>query len=101
MRLPFEAEAVAEFEAAAAWYEGERLGYGALFASEVARAVGRAASFPHSGPRVPRTDPEHDVRRFVVRRFPHVVITAIVSGQRVVVAVADGRRRPTYWRSRL
>lgn len=101
MRLPFEAEAVAEFEDAAAWFEREREGYGALFVSEVRRAVDRAADLPHSGPRVPGTDPERDVRRFVVRRFPYLVITAIVTGQRAVVAVAHGRRRPGYWRDRL
>jgi plasmid stabilization system protein ParE len=101
MRLPFEADAVAEFEDAAAWYEREREGYGALFVWEVRRAVDRAAALPRSGPRVPGTDPERDVRRFVVRRFPYLVITAIVAGQRAVVAVAHGRRRPGYWRDRL
>ena len=101
MRLPFEAEAVDELEDAAAWYEREREGYGALFVSQVRRAVDRAADLPHSGPRVHGTDPERDVRRFVVRRFPYQVITAIVGGQRAVVAVVHGRRRPGYWRDRL
>ncbi len=101
MRLPFEAEAVAEFEDAAAWYEREREGYGALFVNEVRRAVERAANLPGSGPRVSGSHPEHDVRRFVVRRFPYLVITAIVSGERAVVAIAHGRRRPGYWRDRL
>ena len=101
MRLPFEAEAVAEFEDAAAWYEREREGYGALFVAEVRRAVDRAVDLPRSGPRIPGTDPARDVRRFVVRRFPYLVITAIVLDERAVVAVAHGRRRPGYWRDRL
>ncbi len=46
-------------------------------------------------------DPERDVRRFVVRVFPYSVVTALVSGQRAVVAVAHGRRDPLYWRDRL
>jgi len=101
MRLPFETDAFAELADAAAWYEGERRGYGALFVSEVRRAVERAADLPRSGARVPGTQDGHDVRRFVVRRFPYAIITAIVVGQRAVVAVAHGRREPGYWRDRL
>jgi len=101
MRLPFEAEALAEFESAAVWYEERRTGYGALFASEVRRAIARAADLPQSGRRVRGTSPAHDVRRFIVRRFPYVVVTARIAGERAVVAVAHSRRRPGYWRSRL
>lgn len=101
MRLPFQADAAEEFEEAAAWYERERRGYGALFAAEVLRAVERACELPHSGPRVPGTPEARDVRRFVVRRFPYTVVTATVAGQQAVVAVAHGRRGPGYWRERL
>ena len=58
MRLPFESGAADELEATAAWYEGERPGYGALFLSEVQRSVDRAARLPQSGARVPGLDPE-------------------------------------------
>jgi toxin ParE1/3/4 len=101
MRLPFEAEAVTELEEAARWYESERAGYGALFVREVRRSVARAASFPRSGTPVDGLNPACDVRRFVVRRFPYLVITALFGEQRAVVAIAHGRRRPGYWRDRL
>lgn len=101
MRLPFVEAAVAEFEDAAAWYERERRGYGALLVSEVRRTVDRAAGLPGSGPRVPATKSERDVRRFVVRRFPYLVVTALVAGERAVVAIAHTHRRPGYWRTRL
>ena len=101
MRLPFEEEAAAELIDAAAWYERERKGFGALFVAEVRRTVARAADLPRSGPRVAGCHPDRDVRRFVVRRFPYLVVTAIVSGERAVVAVAHGRRRPGYWRDRV
>ena len=90
-----------EREDAVIWYESEREGYGDLFASEVRRAVARAAALPGSGVSVAGVPAEHDVRRFVLRRFPYSVITALIDGQRVVVAVAHGRRRPGYWRDRL
>jgi hypothetical protein len=50
MRLPFEAEAFAEFEDAAARYEPERHGYGALFVSEVRQACPRPPTFPAVAP---------------------------------------------------
>ena len=57
MRLPFEAGAVTELEDAAAWYERERDGYGALFVSEVRRAVERAEDLPRSGTPIPGITP--------------------------------------------
>lgn len=101
MRLPFESDAADELGAAAAWYERERVSYGALFLSEVRRSVDRAARFPQSGIRVPGLDPERDIRRFVLRRFPYSVVTAMVDGRRAVVAVAHASREPGYWRDRL
>jgi toxin ParE1/3/4 len=86
MRLPFEAEAAAEFEEAVAWYEREREGLGAMFVSEVRRAIDRAADLPRSGPCVGDT---------------YLVITGLVAGQRAVLAVAHTRRRLGYWRERL
>ena len=68
---------------------------------EVLRCIDRASELPQSGIRVPRTNPERDVRRFVVRRFPYLVVTAVVNGGRAVVAVVHGRRKPDYWRNRL
>ena len=101
MGLPFVAEAVEELEEAADWYDNERPGLGEQFATEVARIVERAAELPHSGSSVAGTDPSRDVRRFVVRRFPYLVVTAIIARQRAVVAVAHHSRRPGYWRDRL
>lgn len=101
MRLPFEEGAVDELVAATEWYESERLGYGQLFVSEVTEAVERAAEFPSSGAAAEGADPGHDVRVFPTRRFPCLVVTAIVAGRRAVVAVAHTSRRPGYWRDRL
>lgn len=64
MKLPFEADAADELEAAVTWYERERAGHGDLFASAVRRTLDRAARFPQSGIRAAaRTD--HLQRRCV------------------------------------
>lgn len=103
MELPFDDQAVAELEAAAVWYERERLRYGTRFVDEVEARVERAARFPASGPRVTVDGiaAEHDVRKFPLSRFPYEVITAVVGGRRGVIAVAHMKRRPGYWRDRL
>lgn len=101
MQLPFIAEAASELEEAAIWYERERSGRGTTFTTAVARAVGRAATLPKMGARVPATPVEREVRRFVVRRFPYSLVTALVDGQQAVVALVHGRRRPGYWLDRL
>ncbi|MBI2898397.1 MAG: type II toxin-antitoxin system RelE/ParE family toxin [Deltaproteobacteria bacterium] len=99
--LPFAAEAADELEAAAAWYESERPGYGSLFLEEVARKAKLAARFPQSGTRVSGFDVGHDVRSFRIRRFPYSLVTAVVGGQATVFAVAHHSREPGYWCSRL
>jgi toxin ParE1/3/4 len=101
MRLPVDPAAAAELGAAVAWHEGERPGQGSLLMDEVARRVEQAARFPRSGAPVLGLDARYDVRMFIVRRFPYVVITALVNEQRVVIAVAHTSRTPGYWRDRL
>lgn len=101
MKLPFEADAADELEAAATWYERQRAGHGDSFASAVQRTVDRAARFPQSGIRAHGFDRERDVRRFSVLRFPYSIVTAIVNGRRAVVAVAHARREPGYWSDRV
>jgi len=39
-------------------------------------------------------------RRYVMRRFPFVVVYRVVGSTVEVVAVAHGRRKPGYWKSR-
>ena len=101
MRLPFVAEAADDLQKAAAWYESRRSGYGSLLVAEVMQVAERAAQLPLSGAPVRDMDPARDVRRFLVRRFPYSVITAIVNDERAIVAVAHGRRDPGYWHERL
>ena len=101
MRLPFEETAADELEAVAQFYEQERTGYGRLFLVEVRTKVARAADFPKSGTPVLGTAEQHDVRAFVLSKFPYTVVTAIVTGRRAVVAVAHHHRHPGYWQDRL
>lgn len=99
--LPFEAEAAAELDAAAGWYERERAGLGQRFLTEVGRVVALAARIPGSGAPVPDMPEAADVRRHLLKRFPFRVLVANVGGRRAVVAVAHMSRAPGYWAERL
>lgn len=101
MLLELHPEAVEELEAAVAWHNRERPGHGDLLYDEVRRRVMQATRLPRSGAPVAGFDARYDVRSYGLRRFPDRVITAVVSGAPLVVAITHTRREPAYWRDRL
>ena len=101
MRLRLHPAALVELDEAVDYLEARRAGFGALLFDEVTRRIAQAARWPSSGPPVAGFAERHDVRQFVVKRFRYVVVTALVRGERLVVAVAHTSRRPGYWRERL
>jgi len=101
MLLELHPEAVEELEAAVAWHNRERLGYGDLLFDELRKRVAQATRFPRSGAPVVGFEPGYDVRSYSLRRFAYRVITAVVNGTPLVVAVAHTSREPSYWRERL
>ena len=91
----FHPEASEEYAAALEWYArcGEHLGQS--FEQEIERAVQFVAASPE---RWARYGSYH--RRILVRRFPYILVY-LLKGTRIwIVAVAHGRRKPGYWRSR-
>jgi plasmid stabilization system protein ParE len=85
-----------ELDRAVAYYESCRIGLGIEFAEEVYRAVSLATAFPEAG-----SPCSLNTRRLLVRRFPFAVIYRVKGRIVQVVAVADLRRQPGYWRDRL
>jgi len=92
----FHAEAADELRAAVLWY-GERSPRAASeFIGELDDALGKIQEAPGRwkcvlGP----------WRRYVLHRFPFLIIYRETSHGIEVVAIAHGRRRPGYWRSRI
>lgn len=97
----YEEEAEDELIEAAAWYDAQREGLGEAFIGEVQRQVGRAAKAPEAFPTLESPGTERALRRAVLRRFPFVVVFVPVDDTLRVLAVAHGRRKPTYWTRRL
>ena len=101
MLLGLHPAAVEELDAAVRWHEDERPGHGAMLYEAVRKRVAQASRFPGSGAPIVGFCEKYDVRSYRVRDFRYRVITAVVSGTPVVIAVAHMRREPGYWRDRL
>ena len=101
MRLRLHPSALAELDEAVGYLENERSGLGQRLFAEVRLRVGQAARLPTSGSPVSGFAERHDVRQFVVRRFPYLVVTALIGEERLVVAIAHTRREPGYWKTRV
>jgi toxin ParE1/3/4 len=95
------AEAVDELRDASAWYEERRVGLGLVFVAAVDRAVDRIARWPGAGVLVDGVDPQLQVRRVPVERFPYSLAYVVGDDGVTVVAVVHGRRRPRYWVGRV
>ena len=88
--------ALADVEAAQRWYAERSPRTGALFAREIDRGVAQIAASPASWPQVsPR------LRRYVVRRFPYLMLFRVdADGAVLIAAVAHQRQSPALWRQR-
>lgn len=92
----FTREARAELLGQTVYYEEIEQGLGARFRSEVEGAAQRAAAYPlHGKPAAGGT------RRRLVAGFPFAVIYTEEDYGVLIHAIADGRRLPEYWLSRL
>jgi len=95
MRFYFHEHAEAEFYSAVDYYEDCRHGLGIEFAREVYATIDRVTKYPEAW-----SPMSENTRRCLVNRFPFGVIYQVKSGSVLIIAVADLRRRPDYWRER-
>ncbi len=95
MRFTFHEDAEKEFDKAIDYYEDCRRGLGMDFAQEVYAAISRIIQYPDACSPMSK-----NTRRCLVHRFPFGVIYRVKSGNIEIVAVADLRRRPEFWRER-
>jgi plasmid stabilization system protein ParE len=92
----FHPAALQEFEAADDWYAERSADASAEFLSAIADALENISSSSRRWPRY-----LYGTRRFVLQRFPFSVV--YLDGPDVVriVAVANAKRKPGYWRQRV
>ena len=95
-------EAVAELEAAAAWYEEQSEGLGLALVAEFRRRLGAALETPGTGSPRGVTPGGAQIRRCRLHRFKRYAIVLATIGQiPTVLAVEHSSRMPGYWRNRL
>jgi plasmid stabilization system protein ParE len=83
-------------ESAYDWYAARDIGVAAAFREELQHAVDVVARDPLTWPRY-----GGHARRYVFPRFPFSLVFRMRGDEVEVLAIAHGKRRPGYWRSRL
>ena len=91
----FHPDAIAEAKAAYEWYAERNPAAANAFMAVLNDAVNRIPNSPERWPLH-----LHGTRKFLLRRFPYSVIYRLTDAAIQVVAVAHGRRRPGYWKTR-
>ncbi len=94
-RVSFHELAEFELNDAITFLEERREGLGSRFLTAVESAVAYIRQHPEASPVVIK-----DIRRKVLKRFPYSLMFAVRSDQIRILAVANQKRRPFYWRSR-
>jgi plasmid stabilization system protein ParE len=97
MSLPviLTAEAEAELDEAAQWYEQRSAGLGVDLVARVRDTLSQIGDTPELYPEV-----HNDIRRAAVRRFPYGVFYRRTTDRVEVIAVFHDRRDPSIWQSR-
>ena len=94
-RISFHEMAEQELNEAASYYNAQRPGLGNVFLDEVEDATNQIRDHPEAAPLVNRS-----VRRKLVRRFPYGVMYSVQPDGIRILAIANQKRRPFYWRGR-
>ena len=92
----FHPAAAQEVESTYEWYAAQDVSAAHGFREELRQALDVVVESPQTWPRYGRR-----ARRYVFPRYPFTLVYILRGDVIEVVAVAHGRRRPGYWRSRL
>jgi toxin ParE1/3/4 len=97
IKAHFHEEAGTEYDAAFDWYLARSPDAARKFDAEVTRAVEQIVQAPTRW-----ATGAHSTRRFLLHRFPFVLIYRILRQEEVqIIAVSHTSRRPGYWKGRL
>jgi len=86
-----------EVAEAADWYETRRAGLGFEFVDAVQTAVLAIEADPTRYARLETNRTDRKVHRYLLKRFPYVVIYEFRPDEIVLLSVAHARRRPDHW----
>ena len=95
-RVGIHPEAIAEAQAASRWYRERSPSAAAAYLAELDLAVAAIAENPEIWPRY-----VHGTRRYILHRFPFYLVYRETADRIEIIAVAHGRRKPGYWKTRI
>jgi len=95
MTIRYHPEAVDELTEAARYYEDQQPGLGGRFLDSVEASLSLLEKAPEIWPADSRGR-----RKYLVRRFPYLIIYRYQDGQIYVLAIAHTKRKPGYWKKR-
>ena len=93
--IEFHPEAIAEAHEAREWYAERSEAAAARFMDELDVAIDAIQRSPERMAKY-----LHGTQRYLLKRFPYILVFRITDELIEVIAVAHGRRRPGYWRRR-
>lgn len=88
-------KAIAEARAALQWYRARSPAAADAFLSEIDHAIDQIAEAPDRWPNYVQ-----GTRRYPLHRFPYSVVYRKQDQTVQIIAVAHGRRKPGYWKTR-
>jgi toxin ParE1/3/4 len=84
-----------EFEAAQKWYRCHDVETSVRFLAAIYDALEDIARWPRIWPEY-----LHGTRKFVLQKFPYLIVYREKESAVRILAIAHGRRRPGYWKER-
>jgi len=88
-------DTIFETRAAFLWYRKRSDLAAERFRDEFNHAIDAISDSPEAWPPY-----VHETRRYLLRRFPFMVVYPVTPKEIQIVAVAHARRRPGYWKDR-
>jgi toxin ParE1/3/4 len=95
MRYEFHPKALAELDAATAYYASRRAGLEVRFLEAIHSAIQCICESPHRWRQF-----DADVRRYLVHVFPYAVLYSVEGELIFIIAVMHCAREPGYWKTR-
>jgi hypothetical protein len=96
VKIQFHPAAELEFAESALWYDRQISGLGKDFVKAVDDGLQKIISSPFTQPIIYKS-----LRRFVIKRFPFIILYTITNDSVLVVAVFHTKRSPLSWKKRM
>ena len=83
------------------WYEKQRRGLGQEFFAEYESSIDRIQAAPLQFAKLEQRPKGSEVRRYLLDRFPYLIVYQVLETEIVVLAVMHAHRSLRGWRKRL